>query len=377
MDGLSVLAQAIPRDPHPLLNRTAWCKRKSAVGVSEGVTPATWDRGKPLECLRVQVAPGLGSGGVARPVEFRRVTEPETYESPAKWHHSWANNEERPGSGAQASEFWKRKPPVVPRPAEPAPPVGDGETEPEIVAELVEEAPPEDTSSVRARLRRRPRCSRPLRRAGILEFVGSAPCPRRVVVGFDVFRPSLWKERQHSIGIVPPARTCSPSPSRARRLRAGPDPMVAPAASVCRLVRVASPPPAHNGSAAPSAPAALRFTWKGHGAGKYARWPGFFDPVARRARVLRSRRVTSSDGKRSMFVQRSVAAGPDYQIVIRVEKLPSGTTLPFGLQGALQDRFLAGVDAPAIVHKVTIAGETAYEGQVHARNVCRSRGWRC
>jgi hypothetical protein len=285
------------------------------------------------------------------------VTEPEPYESPPVASR-FRVTEDRAGAGAPSSEFWRR-PPAKPQPPDAAPIADEPAPEPEIFAELAADA--ELTAGA-------PATETPAGLAAPLppggpRFVGSAPipAPRRG-----------WRRR--SPRRVPDGgplgtfqQTWSlPAPSRSRRWR----PVVIPVLVLVILGVAAyvAYPHVRTVIRARSAPAGLRSYVQGHGVvyapvgqGYSVRLPG--------APVHRDQQVTSSDGKRSMFVRRSISAGTGYQIVVRVDELPKGTKLPLGLPGALQDPFLAGSDAPASVHKVAIAGETAYEGQVHARNV--------
>lgn len=279
------------------------------------------------------------------------MTEPESYESPPVAGRYRAN-EDRAGSGAPSSEFWSR-PPEKRQPPGPAPAVDEPEAQPEVGAGIVDDPAAPDALTAEG-------ASLP---AGGPRFVGSAPVPppgggrhRRMHrdadpgVPLGAFRPS-WS---------------LPEPSRTRRLR----PLLIPLVVLAVLGAAAylAYPHVRTLIRARSAPADLRSYVKGRGV--------VYTPVGQgysvrlpAVPVHRDQRVTAPDGKHSMLVRRSIAAGADYQIVIRVDELAKGTTLPLGLAGALQDPFLTGTNSPAIVHKTVIAGETAYEGQVHARHV--------
>ena len=282
------------------------------------------------------------------------VTEPEPYEIPPVASRFRAN-EERAGSATpSSSEFWRR-PPAKP-PEGLAEPAGDERAAgPDVVDELVEAPAVAADAPADA-----PTEAGPVPTGGP-RFVGSAPIP-----------PSggRWHRRPHHrpapggpLGAFQPAWSL-PEPSRARRLR----PLLVPLVVLAVLAVAAyiAYPHVRTFVRARSAQADLRSYVDGHGVvytpvgqGYSVRLPG--------VPVHRDQQVTASDGKRSMLVRRSIVAGADYQIVIRVDA--PGMKLPSVLSAALQDPFLAGSDAPAIVHKTVIAGETAYEGQVHARHV--------
>ena len=218
---------------------------------------------------------------------------------------------------------------------------------PGVVAGLVEDPPaPAEAGPVRA---------------GGPRFVGPPPIPAP---------GGRWRRHSHQgptpggpLGAFQPAWSL-PEPSRARRLR----PLLVPAVVlvVLGVAAYVAYPHVRTFVRARSAQADLRSYVNGHGIaytpvgqGYSVRLPG--------VPVHRDQQVTASDGKRSMLVRRSIVAGADYQIVIRVDG--QGVKLPRALAAALQDPFLSGSNAPAIVHKTVIAGETAYEGQVRARHV--------
>ena len=74
--------------------------------------------------------------------------------------------------------------------------------------------------------------------------------------------------------------------------------------------------------------------------------------------------------RRSTFVHRSIVAGADYQIVVRVADLPTAATLPIGLaRRAASTRSSAGPRAPTNVHAVGVRRRAAYD-------VRRARGRR-
>jgi hypothetical protein len=273
------------------------------------------------------------------------VTEPEGYEIPpvAARYRAQEEREQRAGSGAPSSEFWS-EPPGKPKPFAPTPrkrqrPAGS------------EQAVAGDDGG-----------DSPLPPGGP-RFVGSSPVPS----------PTTGRGRRSDRpepGGAPLGAFRSswslPAPSRARRVR----PFVIPVLVlvILGISAYVAYPHLRTWVRARSVPSDLRSYVKGHGIvytpvgqGYSVRLPG--------VPVHRDNQVTSSDGKRSMLVRRSITAGTGYQIVIRVDELGSGAIPRSGLQGALQDPFLAGSDAPAIVHKTVIAGETAYAGEVHARNV--------
>jgi hypothetical protein len=276
------------------------------------------------------------------------VTEPEPYEIPPVASRYRAN-EERAGSGAPASEFWRRPPAKPPAGSEPA--ADERAAAPGVVAGLL------DDPAVPAGA---PVAAEPVP-AGGPRFGGSAPIPTP---------GGRWRRRSHDspvpggpLGAFRPAWSL-PEPSRARRLR----PLLVPLVVlvVLGVAAYVAYPHVRTFVRARSAQADLRSYVNGHGIvytpvgqGYSVRLPG--------VPVHRDQQVTASDGKRSMLVRRSIAAGADYQIVIRVDQ--EGVKLPQGLAGALQDPFLAGSNAPAIVHKTVIGGETAYAGEVRARNV--------
>jgi hypothetical protein len=277
------------------------------------------------------------------------MTEPEPYESPPVAARYRAN-EERPGSGAPASEFWSR-PPAKPQPSASAATVGEHDAEPEVVAELGEDPAVEATPTP---------ATAPLPTGGP-RFLPPPPVPSPG--GRWHRRPDRNPTPGGPLGTFQPGWSL-PEPSRARRLR----PLLIPLLVLAVLGAAAyvAYPHVRTLIRARSVPADLRSYVNGHGIvytpvgqGYSVRLPG--------VPVHRDQQVTSSDGKRSMLVRRSIVAGAGYQIVIRVDA--AGVKLPPGLAAALQDPFLAGSDAPAIVHKTVIAGETAYEGQVHARHV--------
>ena len=78
---------------------------------------------------------------------------------------------------------------------------------------------------------------------------------------------------------------------------------------------------------------------------------------------------TSPNGARSMFVHRSIVAGADYQIVVRVDEPPNTGTFPLDLSGVLRDPFLVGTGGPTNVRAVVVAGAAGYEADVRTPNV--------
>ena len=273
------------------------------------------------------------------------MTEPEGYESPpvASRYRPREEPEERAGSGAPSSEFWAQPPgksqPFAPTPRKSERVVGSDAA----VAEVADDSPPLPPGGPR--------------------FVGSSPVPS----------PSAGRRRRRDpqepaggpLGAFQ-ATWSLPAPSRARRLR----PLLIPAL-VLVILGVAAYvvyPHVRTWVRARSVPADLRSYVTGRGV-EYAPAGQGYRVRLPVAPVRRDQQVTSSDGKRSMLVHRSIAAGAGYQIVIRVDEIATGARPRSGLAGALQDSFLTGTNAPAIVHKTVIGGETAYAGEVHARNV--------
>ncbi len=280
------------------------------------------------------------------------MTEPEGsegYEHPPV-SSRYRATEDRAGSGAPASEFWTRPPARQ----EPAPaPAGEHAADQVIVAELAgrvsaPEAPEAGSGAVAP---------------GGPRFVGAVSPP------VTSTRSGRRAQRRAAAAAPPGIRGSSwslPAPSRARRLR----PLVIPVVVLVILGVAAyvAYPHVRTFVRGNSAPADLRSYVNGHGVvytpvgqGYSVRLPG--------VPVHRDQQVTSSDGKRTMLVRRSITAGADYQIVIRVDEVAKGALGRSGLAGALQDPFLAGSNAPASVHKTVIGGETAYAGEVHARKV--------
>jgi hypothetical protein len=274
------------------------------------------------------------------------VTEPEGYESPpvASRYRAREAPEERAGSGAPSSEFWAQPPakspppPFTPTPRKTERPAGS-----ETAVEEAAGSPPLPPGGPR--------------------FVGSSPVPS----------PTAGRHRRRDphepaggpLGAFQ-ATWSLPAPSRARRLR----PVLIPALVlvVLGVAAYVAYPHVRTWVRAQDVPVSLRSYVTGHGV-EYAPVGQGYRVRLPVAPVRRDQQVTSSDGKRSMLVRRSIAAGTGYQIVIRVDEIAAGALPRSGLAGALQDPFLTGTNAPAIVHKTVIGGETAYAGEVHARNV--------
>jgi hypothetical protein len=75
-------------------------------------------------------------------------------------------------------------------------------------------------------------------------------------------------------------------------------------------------------------------------------------------------------------IHRSVVAGRDYRIVIRVAQLSGAVTLPFGLVGVLVDARVAGDVAATNLRQITFAGGPAYDYDGVTKEPFRGRVFR-